>query len=67
MPSTFEPGDQALFVENFEPTQAGSTLFKLTGKVLPVFIEDIRLKIGASDITPIVICNWRGRVFFETP
>ena len=49
VPSSFQPGDRAVYLRKFEPTQAGSSLFKLTEKTLPVLIEDIRLRIEASD------------------
>jgi hypothetical protein len=44
-----EPGDRVIQVRKFEPTQVGSSLFRLTEKEFPVFIEDVRLIIEDVD------------------
>ena len=38
----FEIGDEVLDVRKFEPTSLGSSMFELSDKVFPVFVEDIR-------------------------
>ena len=57
----FEIGDEVLDVRKFEPTSLGSSMFELSDKVFPVFVEDIRKRnmhnFGAPGGSPNALFN----------
>jgi hypothetical protein len=47
--SRLEPGERVLKDRKLEPKQLGSSLYRFTDKELPVFIEDVRLRLTKQD------------------
>lgn len=48
---SLEPGDRVIQVRKFEPTLLGSSLYRLTEKEFPCFIEDVRYALATTDLT----------------
>jgi hypothetical protein len=48
---SLEPGDRVIQVRKLEPTLLGSSLYRLTEKEFPVFIEDVRYALTTTDLT----------------
>ena len=47
---SLEPGDRAIQVRKFEPTLLGPSLYRLTEKEFPCFIEDARYALATTDL-----------------
>mmetsp|Transcript_18343 Transcript_18343/g.31277 ORF Transcript_18343/g.31277 Transcript_18343/m.31277 type:complete len:140 (-) Transcript_18343:252-671(-) len=47
---SLEPGDRVIKVRKLEPTLLGSSLYRLTEKEFPVFIDDVRYALTTTDL-----------------
>jgi hypothetical protein len=47
---SLEPGDRDIQVRKLEPTLLGSSLYRLTEKEFPVFIDDVRYALTTTDL-----------------
>lgn len=58
----FKPGDVVLDVRKLEPTSAGSSMYELTDKCFPVFVEDIRKRNVEQHLQKVDVSRRSARV-----